>query len=50
MPRPRKYPTNAARQAAYRKRLKAGVVASAGAPGADAAVVKAALQKARQGA
>jgi hypothetical protein len=31
MPRPRKYPSNAARQAAYRRRLKRGEVVSQGA-------------------
>ena len=50
MPRPRKYKDNAARQAAYRKRLKAGKVVSSPGAGADGAIVRQALVEARKGA
>lgn len=49
MPRVRIYKDNAARQAAYRARLKAGKVKTAGASG-DAAVVRRAMAAARKGA
>lgn len=53
MPRPRIYKTNADRQAAYRKRLKAGKVVPRPAllnDRADAAVVRSALVRARESA
>lgn len=50
MPRPRKYKDNAARQAAYRKRLKAGKVGTAAAAGSDAGVVRSAMAAVRKGA
>jgi hypothetical protein len=54
MPRPRIYKDNASRQAAYRKRLKAGKVNRQGAAdsgaAADGAVVRQALLDARKGA
>lgn len=53
MPRPRIYKDNASRQAAYRKRLKAGKVVPRQAvfnDRADAAVVRSALAQARESA